>query len=188
VLEVVERSPRIQGTDSVAAKRPEPAIDACLQDGPGCREQFLARLTHFTSKKGLHIGGLGRGRLRMLVEAGLVHDIPSLFLLKARDVAAVPGLGEKTARKLKAAISSVSRPDDFRLIAALGIPGIGKVSAGLLAQHFTFLNALMDMDEGQLNAVSGIEKGKVATIRHFFKSSGGRDLMEKFHKLGMLRN
>jgi DNA ligase (NAD+) len=188
VLEVVGRAPRLSFSNSTKMKLPEPAIDACLQDGPGCREQFLARLTHFTSKKGLHIGGLGRGRLRMLVEAGLVNDIPSMFLLKARDVSAIPGFGEKTARQLTAAIRSVGHPDDFHLIAALGIPGIGKVSAGRLAKHFKSLNILMIMEDEELNAILVIDIGKAATIRRFFQSPGGRDLLEKFRGLGMLRN
>jgi DNA ligase (NAD+) len=187
VLEVVGEY-RTHDSATVPAKLLEPAIDACLENGPGCGDQFLARMVHFVSKQGLNIAGLGKGRLRTLIEAGLVHDIPSLFRLKAEDVAAVPGFGEKTARQMTAAIRTVGRPDDFHLIAAIGIPGVGKVSAGRLAKHFTSLDSLMAMDEEQPNAISRADKRTANTVRRFFLSPGGRNLLEKLRGLGMLLN
>lgn len=188
VLAVVRRAPRAENAATAPIKLPPAAIDACLRDGPGCTEQFLARLVHFVSKPGLNIAGFGRGRLRMLIEAGLVHDLPSLFRLQEEVMAAVPGFGGTTARKLAAALRSVDRSDHFRLVVAMGIPGVGKAGAGRLAKHFTSLGSLLETKDEQLNDLPGSDRKAAITVRSFFQSPGGREQLEKFRELGMLRN
>lgn len=188
VLAVVRRVSRSADADAVPSILPAAAIDACLRDGPGCTEQFLARLVHFVSKPGLNISGFGRGRLRMLIEAGLIDDLPSLFQLQAKEIAAVPGFGEITARKLTNEIGAVDRSDDFRLVVAIGIPGVGKAGACRLTKYFTSLSTLLEAKDEQLNLMPGNDRKAAKTVRSFFQSSGGRELLEKFRKLGMLRN
>ena len=188
VLAVVGRVSRADNADAVPTKLPAAAIDACLRDGPGCTEQFLARLVHFVSKPGMNIAGFGRGRLRLLIEAGLVHDLTSLFRLQEEAIAAVPGFGDITARKLTIAIRAVDRSDHFRLVVAIGIPGVGKAGAGRLAKHFTSLGTLLEAKEEQLSVMPGSDRKAAKTVRNFFQSPGGRELLEKFRELGMLRN
>ncbi|MGA7828655.1 MAG: NAD-dependent DNA ligase LigA [Geobacteraceae bacterium] len=188
VLAVVARVSRADNADAVPKKLPTTAIDACLRDGPGCSEQFLARLVHFVSKPGMNVPGFGRGRLRMLIEAGLVRDLPSLFRLNEEAVAAVPGFGDITARKLTGAIRAVDRSDHFRLVVAIGIPGVGKAGARRLAKQFNSLGALLEAKDEQLNVMPGRDRKAAKTVRSFFQSPGGRELLEKFRELGMLRN
>lgn len=188
VLAVVERVSREANADVIPEHLPPAAIDTCLRDGPGCTEQFLARLVHFVSKPGMNIAGFGRGRLRMLIEAGLVHNLPSLFRLQEEAVAAVPGFGDITARKLTAAIRAVDRSDHFRLIVAIGIPGVGKAGAGRLAKQFSSLGTLLEAKDEQLNDLPGSDRKAAKTVRSFFQSSDGRELLEQFRELGMLRN
>jgi DNA ligase (NAD+) len=188
VLGVVTRAPRTDNACVVSAKLPAPAIDACLQDGPDCREQFLARLIHFTSKSGLNIAGFGRGRLQMLIKAGLVHDLPSLFRLKEEAVVAVPGFGEITAGKLAGAIRAVDRSDHFRLVVAIGIPGVGKAGAQRLVKHFTSLGTLLNADDQRLQDMPGSDRKTAQIVRSFFHSPGGREMLEQFRELGMLSN
>jgi DNA ligase (NAD+) len=187
VLAVVERVSRADTPSAVPAKLPVAAIDACLRNGPGCTEQFLARLVHFVSKSGLNSAGFGRGRLRMLIEAGLVDELPSLFRLQEEAVAAVPGFGDITARKLTDALRAVDRSDHFRLVVAIGIPGVGKATAGRLAKYFTSLGTLLEAKEEQVSVMPGSDRKAVQTVRRFFQSPGGRELLIKFRELGMLR-
>lgn len=185
VLEVVGRAPRDL---AVAAVSPlsEPALDACLHDSPGCRDQFLAKAAYFVSKSGLNIAGLGRKRLQKLVEAELVDDLPSLFLLKAETVAAVPGFGAEPARRLTVAIRATRHPDPFRLVTALGIPGAGPKSVLRLARQFTSLDALLTAEQEQLTALSAADIRAATTIRRFFHSPGGQELLVKFREQGIL--
>ncbi len=164
------------------AAMPAPAIDACLDDAPDCRERFIARAVHFTSKNGLDIAGLGPGRIRMLVEAELVDELPGFFALEEEEIAGVPGFGEKSARQLIAAIQASTHPPVSRLVAALGIPGVGQVTSGRLGEHFRTLDDLMSANETELIALPGIGPATAKNIRSFFHSPGGSRLMIKLRK------
>jgi len=183
VLEVVGRAPRDLAAAAVLPLS-ESALDACLHDSPGCREQFLAKAAYFVSKSGLNITGLGRKRLQKLVEAGLVTDLPSLFVLKVEDVAAVPGFGPETARRLTAAIRAAGRPDPFHLVTALGISGARPKSVQRLARQFTSLDALLAAEQEQLAVLSAADTRAAKTIRTFFSSPGGEELLVKFREQG----
>jgi len=181
IPQVLEVQREENHTDGAPAQPELPPIDACLQDAPGCRAQFLARAVHFVSKGGLNISGLGRGRMQMLVEAGLVRDLPSLFRLKPHEVAAVAGFGAQTARRLTAAIGRVGRPQPFRLVLALGIPGVGPAAAKRMAQQFTSLDALLSAGEEDRSGGAS-----AASIRRFFATRGGGELLTGFRELGLI--
>lgn len=185
VLEVVGRAPRDLAADAVLPLK-KPALDACLYDSPGCREQFLAKSAYFVSKSGLNIAGFGKGRLQKLVEAGLVTDLPSLFLLKTEAVAAVPGFGQETARRLTAAIRAAAHPDPFRFVTALGIPGVGPKAIQRLARRFASLDELLAVEQEQPAALSASDIRSAKSIRTFFQSPGGKELLVKFRELDLL--
>ena len=165
---------------------PEPGLDACLQDSPDCREQFLAKAVHFTSKSGLAIKGLGRKRLQKLLEAGLIDDLPSLFLLKTEEVATVPGFSMKTAEDLTAAIAKARQADSFRFVTALGIPGAGTKTVQRLSRHFTSLAALLAAKPEQLTSLAAADYRAIKTIHEFFNSACGAKLLQKLRSLGFL--
>jgi DNA ligase (NAD+) len=185
VLEVAGKSSHKQPADAPLTLS-EPLLDACLQDAPGCREQFLAKAVFFVSKSGLDIRGLGRKRLQKLVEAGLVDNLPSLFLLKTDTMAAVPGFGMKAARQIMAEIRAAAHPEPFRLLAALGIPGIGPKAVQALAQQFSTLDALLSADLKQSATLSAANERALRTVRRFFDSPGGRKLLEQLRKQGVV--
>ena len=186
LLEVVERVDREPDAASAAIRGPQAPPDACLHDSPVCRGQFLARAAYFVSKSGLDIAGLGRGRLVKLVEAGLLEDLPALFLLTAEEVAAVPGFATKTAQRLADAIRAAGHPDPFRLVAALGIPGVGPKSAQRLAGRFTSLDELLAAGQGEVMSLPAADRRAAAAIRGFFRSAGGQELLVKFRNVGVL--
>ncbi|MBW4054807.1 MAG: NAD-dependent DNA ligase LigA [Proteobacteria bacterium] len=186
VLEVVKRARRVTDSGAAATQMSEPVLDACLSDSPVCREQFLSRVTYFASKPGLGIKGLGRGRLQKLVEAGLVNDLPSLFLLKEEEVAEVPGFGMETARSLTVAIKAAGHAEPFRIVTALSVPGVGPGRVEHLSRQFTSLDALLTSGQKQLAALSSTDRLATKTIRRFFLSPGGQVLLVKFRKLGLL--
>lgn len=184
VLEVVSRSGRTgQYNVPVPVQKPE---NACLSDSPVCRNQFLARLVYFVSKSGLDIPGLGRSSLKKLVEAGLITDIPSLFLLKATAVADVPGFGPERARRLTVAIRSARHAAPFRIITALGISGVGPKTVQRLARQFATVEELLAAGRESRTALAPADARAVNRIRSFFTSPAGEELLLKFHELGIM--
>ena len=186
LLEVVGRAPRKAVAGATPVQVPVPPLDICLKDSADCRDQFIARAAYFTSKSGLGIAGLGRSRLQKLVEAGLVSDLPSLFLLKADAVAAVPGFGAESARRLTTSIRAAGHSDSYRTVTALGIPGVGPKSVERLARQFVSLDALLAAEEEQLTVLAASDSRAARTVRSFFHSSGGQELLVKFRELGIL--
>lgn len=186
LLEVVGRMTRDSGSGTAPVQFRGPALDACLHDSPVCRDQFIARAAYFTSKSGLDITGLGRSRLQKLIEAGLVNDLPSLFLLKAEAVAAVPGFSVKMARRLTASIAAAGHPEPFRTVTALSIPGVGPKSVQRLERRFSSLDALLAAGQGEVISLPAADSRAAATIRSFFRSAGGQELLVKFRELGIL--
>jgi DNA ligase (NAD+) len=186
ITSVVGRDARKASSEEVLNRLSEAAPDGCWHDSPRCRDQFLAKAAYFVSKSGLTISGLGRKRLQKLVEAGLVSDLPSLFVLKADAVAALPGFGRETAKHLTTAIRAAGHSDSFRFVTALGIPGVGPKSVQRLARRFTSLGALLNAEDGQLTVLSAADVRAADTIRRFFHSPDGHELLMKLHNLGIL--
>jgi DNA ligase (NAD+) len=93
-------------------------------------------LTHFASRNGMDIDGLGESIVELLVDAGLVKSPADLYDLKKTQLLGLEGFKEKKAQNLIDGIAaSKSRPFD-RILFALGIRHVGSGSARVLAQSF----------------------------------------------------
>ncbi|BCR04708.1 DNA ligase [Desulfuromonas versatilis] len=185
LTEVIGRASGERAELEIALDGVKPKAGQCLRESAACREQFVARVTHFASREGLGISGLGRGRIERLVEAGLIGGLPDLFRLRASEIAAVPGFGDRSAENLVAAIRVVGRPPLYRLVAALGIPGVGQATARRLGEHFATLADLLAADEQALSSIPGIGVVTAGAIRSFFRSQGGVRLVEGLRALGI---
>ncbi len=132
-----------------------------------CPAQRVGRLTHFASRGGLDIEGLGERTARQLVERGLVVHLQDLFDLTAEDFESLDGFAEVSARNLAQAIKEASRPDLARLLYALGIPEVGGAVARDLARHFGTMERLRTADVEALAAVEGIGEVMARQIHDF---------------------
>jgi len=97
--------------------------------GAECPAQKLRNITHFASKDGMDIDGLGEAVVESLVGAGLINTPADLYYLEAQSVAALDRMGKKSAENLIAAIENSKGQGLARLLSAFGIRQVG-VSAG----------------------------------------------------------
>ena len=88
--------------------------------------------------------------VEQLVRKGLVRGPADFYRLDAERLAELEGWGEKSAKKLLAAVVQKKQLSLGRLIAALGIRHVGEVTASLLGEHFSELDALVAVDKEQL--------------------------------------
>ncbi|MCP3871168.1 MAG: NAD-dependent DNA ligase LigA, partial [Gammaproteobacteria bacterium] len=107
-----EKSIRLPRTCPVcdhALVKPEgEAVTRC--PSPLCPAQKLRTLTHFTSKAGLDIEGLGKRNMEQLFELEIIRDIPDIFTLQHRQISHIEGWGEKSADNVIEAISIKKQP------------------------------------------------------------------------------
>ncbi len=120
-----------------------------------CPAQLARRIAHWASAGALNIGGLGPTVIEKLVAGGVVAGPADLYRLRAEDLRALPGVGERMAQKLTEEIAASrerARADGSRLLAGVGLPGVGRETARRLAGEFGGLAELARADEAGLRA------------------------------------
>lgn len=133
--------------------------------GTECPSQRLYRITHFGSRLGLDIEGLGESTVQQLLGEGLISRASDLYGLTIDTLKVLPGWGLASATNLWAAIGvhSVGRPLR-KFIFALGIEGVGEGTAKRLAQAFGSWQAIRRATEAELLAVPDVGPVTVASI------------------------
>lgn len=112
------------------------------QGGAQCPDQRLYRITHFGSRLGLDIEGLGEGSVKQLLNAGLITHISDLYGLTEEMLQGLDGWGATSARKLIQAIEGSKGRPLRRFLFGLGIETVGEGTAKRLAQTFGSWSAI----------------------------------------------
>ena len=117
---------------------------------PGSRLQLLC-----AAIRNLGIERLGEPTVAKIMKKFGVLHLRELFDLSAGDFLLLEGFAGKSAANLFNEIQKARTVDDFQIIAALNIPGIGPNIAKIILEKFP-LAALKEATEDQLAEISGI--------------------------------
>ena len=194
VAPLVQRRPR--GT-----KRPQPpekcpacgtptvkregAVFTFCPNTSGCPGQSFQHVKHFVSKGAMDIDGLGEKQALRFLEEGLIEDVADIYDLTAERLTGLDGFGEVSAGNLLAAIdASHSRPFK-RVLYALGLPGVGYVTAEALADHFGSIDALQQADLEQIEEVEGVGPIMAVHIAESLGDDATWALIEKLREKGL---
>ncbi len=164
-------------------KKEDEAVTRC--PNPTCPAQKLRALTHFSSKAGLDIEGLGKKNMEQLFEAGIITDYPDIFTLQPNDIADLEGWGEKSSQKLIKAIAANRAPSLAKLLAALGIRFIGEVTATLLEGHFMNLKELSQTPLEQLLEIEGIGEQTAISLIDYFSLESTKEILKGLESAGV---
>jgi DNA ligase (NAD+) len=149
---------------------------------------------HFVSRGAMDINGLGIKIVEKLIESGLVMDVADIYKLNREDIlealtkkdrkteSAPPG---KIADNLLAAIETSRRQPLSKLITALGIHGVGEVSAADLSRHFPSLDLLAAASAEQLQTVDGVGPNIAEAILDWVSRERNRKVLEKLKSSGV---
>ncbi len=152
---------------------------------PECPAQRLRNLIHFTEKDAMDIDGLGPAVLEALVREGIVKSPDDLYTMTREDIAALDGMGEKSADNLLAAIDRSRQNDLWRVIYALGIRHIGQKAAKLLAARFGTMEALIAADTDEVCRIDGFGEVMAQSVTAFFALEPSRRLVERLAACGV---
>jgi DNA ligase (NAD+) len=159
-----------------------------------CPAQLVRNVEHFVSRGAMDINGLGIKIVEKLIESGLVMDVADIYKLNRKDIlevltkkdrkteSAPPG---KIADNLLAAIETSRRQPLSKLITALGIHGVGEVSAADLSRHFPSLDLLAAASAEQLQTVDGVGPNIAEAILDWFSRERNRKVLEKLKSSGV---
>lgn len=154
---------------------------------PDCPARIVESLIHFASRDAMNIDTLGEMKIRQLHEAHLLDTIEDIYKLKDKkeQLTAIKGYGEKGVDKLLANIElSKTRPMKD-LLFGLGIRLVGKKAAGLLADAFGSLEAILDASEEELAAVPYIGNITAQSICAWAQGEKNRQLVAHLKELGL---
>ena len=143
--------------DSATVQLPGEAALRCT-GGFVCTAQRKEALRHFASRRAMDIEGMGDQIVEQLVDRTLVTTPADLFQLTQEALESLDLIAEKSAMNLLSALEDSKQRSLGRLIFALGIPGIGEVTAGALADFVGDLDGLLNLDAARLTPPQGVDK------------------------------
>ena len=159
-----------------------------------CPAQLVRNVEHFVSRSAMDIVGMGTKIVEKLIEAGKVGDVADIFTLTRENILdSVTKKDRKTEKEppgkiadnlLVAIAESAKRPLN-RLIAALGIHGVGEVSAADLASHFGNLDALSTASADELQQIEGVGPNIAEGIVDWFARPANQKVLKKLKAAGV---
>jgi len=152
---------------------------------PGCPAQLVERLRHFAGRDQMDIEGLGVSLVEQLVREGLVKSFADVYRLDEQQVAALERMGEKSAVNLIQAIEISKDQPLERVFAGLGILHVGRRAAAVLAEEFGSLDALLQADKEQLEAIDEIGPVIAESVYQFCHGETTRKLIEDLRQAGL---
>ncbi|MHB1317955.1 MAG: NAD-dependent DNA ligase LigA, partial [Anaerolineae bacterium] len=151
-----------------------------------CPAQRIRRIEHWASRSTMDIDGLGSKVAEQLVGAELVHDVSDLYALDREALLTLDGYGEKRAGNLLQALDESRTRVFWRVLAALGIQGVGTQVAQILASRYQSIEDLMAADVGELTQIEGIGPIIAGDIVAYFTRASNRDMIARLQARGVV--
>jgi DNA ligase (NAD+) len=166
-------------------EKPEDAVFSICPNRRNCPGQAFQKVKHFASRGTMDIDGFGEKLAARFLEEGLIADVGDLYDLREEDLVGREGFKERSAQNLIRAIdASRSRPFK-RVLFALGLPGIGYVTAEALADHFGSMEALRRADPEKIEEVEGVGPIMAVQIAEALADPSTVRLIEKLESKGL---
>ena len=165
--------------------KPEDGVFTLCPNRSGCPGQSFQHVKHFVSKGAMDIDGLGEKQALRFLREGLIGDVADVYELNEERLAGLEGFGEVSARNLVAAIDASRQRPFKRVLYALGLPGVGTVTAEALADHFGSIDALHEADPETIEEVEGVGPIMAVQIAESLADEPTWALVEKLREKGL---
>jgi DNA ligase (NAD+) len=165
--------------------KPEGAVFTICPNRSGCPGQSFQHVKHFVSKGAMDIDGLGEKQALRFLEEGLIADVADIYDLGVEQLVELDRFAEISAQNLVAAIDASRRRPFKRVLYALGLPGVGYVTAEALADHFGSIDALREATPEQIEEVEGVGPIMAVQISESILDEPTWALVEKLRQKGL---
>ena len=170
------------GTETV---KPEDSVFTICPNRAGCPGQSFQHVKHFVSKGAMDIDGLGEKQALRFLQEGLIADVADIYDLTEERLAELDRFAETSARNLVASIDASRQRPFKRVLYALGLPGVGYVTAEALADHFGSIDALHEADPEAIEEVEGVGPIMAVQIQESLADDVTWALVEKLRGKGL---
>jgi len=142
-------------------------------------------ISHFVSRKGFNIEGLGPKIVEQLISHGLVVTPADLFRLKIEDLDSLERFGDKSAFNLVHEIQAKKHIDFDKFIYSLGIRHVGEQTAIDLSKQFKNIDLLKIAEIEELNNVEDIGEVSSSSIYKWFRNKANVNFLNDLFNLGI---
>ncbi len=197
--------PQITGVDSAsrsAEGKPVKFISRCPECGAplvrysgeaawyctntsSCPPQIRGRIEHFISRDAMNIDSVGPETVDGFLKRGLIADAADLYSLKVSDLCGHGSSREKSARKIIKGIDDSRNVPFERVLYALGIRFVGKVSARNIAFALKDIDAVAGADAEQLAEINGVGEVIAQSVKQYFAEPKNRSFVERLRAAGL---
>src|SRR3989344_3998335 len=146
------------------------------------------RFHNFAGKHALDIEGLGKERVDMLLEKGLVQHYDEIFTLTEGDLLTLEGFADVSAKKLVASIQKARRVELARLLVGLSISQVGEETSILLAKRYKTIEAISKASVEELEQIEGIGPIVAREISEWFALKRHQKLAENLKRVLSIQN
>ncbi len=157
------------------------------------------KITHFVSRKGFDIEGLGEKIVEQLINEGLVTRMADIFYLRKGDLEPLERFGEKSAENLETAIEESKQVAPEKFLFALGIRYVGQESAILLLRELLsspekqsqvrtpgeLIQFVGKLSLEELLEINGVGERMAASFLKWFGKEENQQALERMEQAGV---
>ena len=141
------------GTEIV---KPEDSVFSICPNRSGCPGQIFQHVKHFVSRGAMDIEGLGEKQAARFLDEGLIADVAGIYSMTRDDLTGLEGFGDISATNLISEIEKSKEVPFARVLFAIGLPGVGAVTAEALAEQFGSISAIREADAELIEQTEGV--------------------------------
>ncbi len=165
--------------------KPEDSVFSICPNRSGCPGQIFQHIKHFVSRGAMDIEGLGEKQVFRFLEEGLISDVADIYDLRQEQLEALDRMGETSSGNLIAEIEKSRQVPFSRVLYALGLIGVGAVTAEALADEFGSINALHEADPERIEETEGVGPVIARQIAESLADEGTWALVERLKAAGL---
>ena len=156
-----------------------------------CPARLREEMLHWSARGVMNIEGLGDAMVAQLLVPGadgepMVRGIADLYTLTKERLVALERVGDKSAQALLDQIERSKQAPLARVLFGLGMRFVGERTAGLLAESFGTLDAILAATAEELEGVNEVGPRVAASIVEFFGVERNRALVGRLKELGFV--
>lgn len=151
----------------------------CINEN--CLAKQIKLLSLFVSRDAMNIEGLSEMTIEKLVSAGMVKELADLFHVEKyrEEFVSMEGFGEKSFKNLLKSVEKARNTTPERLLYSLGIAGIGKANARLIAKHCHNKWAEIEsLSIEELTSIEGIGDIMASSFREYFDNEDNKQTVK----------
>ena len=137
------------------------------------------------SKKAFNINGLGKNIILNLYNNNLINLTSDIFNLKAEQIAALEGLGLKSANNIINEIKLKKNIKFNNFINSLSIKLVGETTARIISENFKTLEDLVSASFDDFNNIDGMGPEISENLKKFFEEKRNLSNIKLMQKYGV---